>query len=74
MTGLAIASGSPKLCEPQPLQSCVNQCCCLCLHALLWPVTMWCFYGLNSTYACFRDTSIGQFTWYLVNLKNSISP
>jgi hypothetical protein len=30
--------------------------------------TMWSFYGLNYAfaYACFYDTSMGHYTWYLV--------
>jgi hypothetical protein len=36
------------------------------LHSPSW--TMWRFYGLKyvSAYACFYDTSMGHYTWYLV--------
>jgi hypothetical protein len=36
------------------------------MNILAW--TMWSFYGLNYAfaYACFHDTSMGHYTWYLV--------
>jgi hypothetical protein len=41
--------------------------CCSLVASVAW--TMWCLYGLNYafTYACFYDTSIGHYTWYICN-------
>jgi hypothetical protein len=40
--------------------------CCSMVASMAW--TMWCLYCLNYAfaYACFYDTSMGYYSWYLV--------
>jgi hypothetical protein len=40
--------------------------CCSMLASMAW--TLWSFYGLENAfaYACFYNTSMGHYTWYLV--------
>jgi hypothetical protein len=64
----ANASGQPRQCV---LDTCTLLCCSM-VASLAW--TMWGFYGLNYAfaYACFCDTPMGHYTWYLVPVTNSL--